>query len=154
MCYTHPVDSFLWYLGRQISSKFHSCSTRGTSMPFREVKGKVAQSCPTLCDPMDYILHGILQARILEWVAIRFSRGCYQARDRTGVSHIAGGFFTSWDSREAHSFSESYLFPLQWGLDHSLWNSGFSLSLLFLHFLEFPLTLNHQFLISQIPWHN
>ena len=36
---------------------------------------KVAQSCPTLCDPMDYILHGILQARILEWVAVTFSRG-------------------------------------------------------------------------------
>ena len=36
---------------------------------------KVAQSCPTLCDPMDYIVHGILQARILEWVAFPFSRG-------------------------------------------------------------------------------
>ena len=36
---------------------------------------KIAQSCPTLCDPMDYTAHGILQARILEWVAIRFSRG-------------------------------------------------------------------------------
>ena len=36
---------------------------------------KVAQSCPTLCDPMDYTLHGILQARILEWVAVTFSRG-------------------------------------------------------------------------------
>ena len=39
-----------------------------------EGEGEVAQSCPTLCDPMDYIIHGILQARILEWVAI-FSRG-------------------------------------------------------------------------------
>ena len=36
---------------------------------------KVAQSCPTLCDPMDYTVHGILQARILEWVAFPFSRG-------------------------------------------------------------------------------
>jgi len=35
---------------------------------------KVAQSCPTLCNPMDYTVHGILQARILEWVAIPFSR--------------------------------------------------------------------------------
>jgi len=42
---------------------------------------KVAQSCPTLCDPMDYTVHGILQARILEWVAFPFSRGSYQPRD-------------------------------------------------------------------------
>ena len=53
------------------------------------------QSCPTLCDPMDYIVHGILQARILERVAILFSRGSSQLKDRTQVSHIAGGFFTS-----------------------------------------------------------
>ena len=41
----------------------------------KKVKAKVAQSCPTLCDPMDYTVHGILQARILEWVAFPFSRG-------------------------------------------------------------------------------
>ena len=41
---------------------------------------KVAQSCPTLCDPMDYTVHGILQARILEWVAVPFSRGSSQPR--------------------------------------------------------------------------
>ena len=62
---------------------------------------KVAQSCLTVCDPMDYIVHGILQARILEWVAIPFSRGSSQPRDRTQVSCIAGGFFTSWATREA-----------------------------------------------------
>ena len=39
------------------------------------MKLKVSQSCPTLCDPMDYTVHGILQARILEWVAVPFSRG-------------------------------------------------------------------------------
>ena len=55
----------------------------------------VAQSCPTLCDPMDYVVHGILQARILEWVAIPFSRGSSQPRDRTQVSRTAGKFFTS-----------------------------------------------------------
>ena len=60
-----------------------------------EVKVKVAQSCPTLCDPMDYTVHGILQARILEWVAFPFSRGSSQPRDRTQVSCIAGGFFTN-----------------------------------------------------------
>ena len=59
------------------------------------VKVKATQSCLTLCDPMDYTVHGILQARILEWVAFPFSRGSSQPRDRTQVSGIAGGFFTS-----------------------------------------------------------
>ena len=56
---------------------------------------KVAQSCPTLCDPMDCTVHGILQARILEWGAIPFSRGSSQPRDQTQVSHITGGLSTS-----------------------------------------------------------
>ena len=57
---------------------------------------KVTQSHPTLCDPMDYTVHGILQARILEWIAFPFSRSSPQPRDRTHVSCIAGKFFTSW----------------------------------------------------------
>ena len=44
---------------------------------------------------MDYIGHGILQARILEWIAFLFSRGSFQPRHQTQVSRIAGGFFTS-----------------------------------------------------------
>ena len=55
----------------------------------------------TLCDPNDYTIHEILQARILEWVAIPFSRGSPQPRDQTQVFCIAGGFFTSWATREA-----------------------------------------------------
>ena len=55
------------------------------------MKVKVTQWCPTLCYPMDYTVHGILQARILEWVAFPFSRGSSQPRDRTQVSRIAGG---------------------------------------------------------------
>ena len=47
------------------------------------------------------LAHGILQARILEWVAFHFSRGSSQPRDPTQVSRIAGGFFTSWATREA-----------------------------------------------------
>ena len=62
---------------------------------------KVTQSCLTLCDPMDYTVHGILQARILEWVAFPFSRASSQPRDRTEVSRIAGRFLTSWATREA-----------------------------------------------------
>ena len=50
---------------------------------------------------MDYRVHGILQARILEWVAIPFSRGSSQLRDQTQVSLIAARFFTSWATREA-----------------------------------------------------
>ena len=50
---------------------------------------------------MDCIVHGILQARRLEWVAFPFSRGSSQPRDWTQVSRIAGRFFTSWATREA-----------------------------------------------------
>ena len=56
---------------------------------------KVAQSCLTLCNTMDCTVHGILQARILEWVAFPFSRGSFQPRDQIQVSHVAGRFFTS-----------------------------------------------------------
>ena len=62
---------------------------------WKKVKVKVAQSCLTLWDPMDYTVHGILQARILKWVAVCFSKGSSQPRDWTQVSHIAGRFSTS-----------------------------------------------------------
>ena len=65
-----------------------------------KVKVKVAQCCPTLCDPKDYTVHGILQGRILEWLAFPFSRGSFQPRDQTQVLRIAGGFFT----REAQEY--------------------------------------------------
>ena len=57
------------------------------------------QFCPTLCNPMDcslpgFTVHRILQARILEWVAMPFSRGSSQPRDRTQVTFIEGRFFT------------------------------------------------------------
>ena len=50
---------------------------------------------------MDYIVHGILQARILDWVASPLSREASQPRDQTQVSRIAGGLFTSWATRQA-----------------------------------------------------
>ena len=58
---------------------------------------RVTQLCPTLFDPMDYTVHGILQARILEWLAFPFSRDLPNPdiRDQTHVSRIAGGVFTS-----------------------------------------------------------
>ena len=63
-----------------------------------ESESEVAQLCPTLCDPMDcslpgFSVHGILQARILEWAAISFSRGSSRPRDWTWVSHNAGRCF-------------------------------------------------------------
>ena len=62
-------------------------------------ESEVTRSRPTLCDPIDCSppgssIHGILQARILEWLASPFSRGSSQPRDRTWVSRIAGRFFT------------------------------------------------------------
>ena len=87
------------------------------------MKVKCTQSCPTLCSPMHYTVHGILQARILEWVAIPFSRRSSQPRDQTQVSHIAGRFFTSWATREALSLLQQ-IFPTQklnWGLLHCRW---------------------------------
>ena len=70
------------------------------------MRAKSLQCCLTLCDPMDYSLpgssvHGILQWRILEWVAISFSRGSSQPRDQTWVSCIAGRFFTVWGTKDA-----------------------------------------------------
>ena len=72
-----------------------------------EITCLAAQSCPTLCDPMDSsppgssLSMGILQARILEWVATASFRGSSRLRDRTQVPWIAGRFFTVWATREA-----------------------------------------------------
>ena len=77
---------------------------RGAQASHLKVKVQVTQSCLTLCDPVDFTgrgiqswntVHGILQAKILEWVAFPFFRGYSQPRDQTQVSSIAGRFFTS-----------------------------------------------------------
>ena len=104
------------------------------SVWFWRYKVKVAQSCLTLYNPMDYTVHGILQARIQEWVAVPFSRGSSQPRDRTLISCIEGqfftswaGFFTSWATMEAQEYWSGYLIPFpgifptqesNWGLLH------------------------------------
>ena len=64
------------------------------------MKVKFTQLCLTICNPKEYTVHGILQARVLEWVAFPFSRGSSQPRDWTGVSSIAGRSFISWTSWE------------------------------------------------------
>ena len=71
-----------------------------------------------LLQPMDYTVHGILQARILEWVAFPFSRGSSQLRDRTQVSRIAGGFFTSWATRKAQHIIKGPSYKLAWEIWH------------------------------------
>ena len=68
-----------------------------------------SESCSVVSNsfnPVDYTVRGILQARILEWVAFPFSRGSSQPRDQTQVSRIARGFFTSWATREAPFMTE------------------------------------------------
>ena len=82
---------------------------------------EVTQSCPTLCDPVDCSppgssVHGIHQARILKWVGISFSRGSSQPRDWIQVSHIAGRYFTLWDTRAmVESGNQNSLAGLQLG---------------------------------------
>ena len=88
-------------------------------------KVKVAQSYSALCDLMDYTVHGILQARLMEWVSVPFSRGPSQPRDQTQVSHIAGGLFTSWIIREAQEYWSGYpiLSPGYLYGEHIIWNA-------------------------------
>ena len=69
--------------GQKLLPTLRSGQNPFSSAPLRFPKVKVDQLCPTLCDPMDYRDHGILQARILEWVAIPFSRGSSQPRSPT-----------------------------------------------------------------------
>ena len=92
------------------------------------MKWKSLSRVLTLCDPEDYTtIHGILQARILEWVSVPFSRESSQPRDWTQVSCIAGEFFTSWAIREVQESGVGSLSLLQkifstqesnWGLLH------------------------------------
>ena len=83
-----------------------------------------AQLCPTLCDPINCSppgssVHGILQARVLEWVAISFSRGSSQPRDRIRVSCIAGRCFILWATREVRGQA-----PLSMGFSRQEYWSG------------------------------
>ena len=84
-------------------------------IPWRvRVKVKVAQSFLTLCNPMHYTVHGILQARILEWVAIPFSRGSSQHRNQTQVSHIAGDSLPAKPQGKPKNTEVGSLSLLQW----------------------------------------
>ena len=101
---THPCPSKNFkILNFSKHFKYHISQT---SQSLDELEGEVAQLCPTLCDPMDcnllgFSVHGILQARILEWIAISFSKRSSRPRDRTRVSRIGGRRFNLWATREA-----------------------------------------------------
>ena len=102
---------------------------------------KVIQSCLTLCYPMDYMdytVHGMLQARILECVAFCFSRGPSQPRDPTQVSHIAGGFFNSWATGKPKNTGVGSLSLLQQIFKTQGSNPGL------LHCRQFLYQLSHQ----------
>ena len=94
---------------------------------------KVTQSCLTLCDPMDCLVCGILQGRILEWVAFPFPRGSSQSRDQTQVSRIVGRFFTNWAIRELQPDTN---FQITYSFDGFLNRGSFSIFFFFLFFLE------------------
>ena len=88
-----------------VSERYGSDLFQLNSLGESKSESEVAQWCPTLCDPMDCSLpgsslHGILQARVLEWVAISFSRGSSWPRDQTRVSRIPGRCFNLWATRE------------------------------------------------------
>ena len=109
---------------------------------------EVSQSCLTLCDPMDCSLpgssvHGILQARVLEWVAISFSRGSSQPRDWTRVSHIEGRCFNLWATREARlsGFWRSFLYSSYVYSCYLLISSTSVRSIPFLSYIYFPLII-------------
>ena len=102
----------------------------------------VAQSCPTLCNPMDCSppgssVHEIIQARVLEWVAIPFSRGSSQTRHQTLVFCIAERFFTIWATGEAHIKAESsILFLLARWFYPAVYSAALTFHFFFLIFLS------------------
>ena len=107
---------------------------------YLQVKVKAIQLCLTLCDPMDCMVHGILQARTLEWVAFPFPREPSRRTNRTEVSCIETWFFTNWNIREA----ERSVYPT--GVQFKIWG--------FISSTAWPLTLQSMQpgLITQRRW--
>ena len=108
--WTETVIGFISEYRYILRSLEKASKNKWTHICLSEWKSKLL-SCPTLCNPMDDIVHGILQARILVWVASTFYRQSSQTRDRTQVSHIAGRFLTSWVIREAYMYLNNEIKP-------------------------------------------
>ena len=87
--------SSIWIRDLHVKHKIRKVLKNNIGVSLDDLKVKVAQLCLILCNPMDGTFQGILWARILEWVAVPFSRGVSQPRDGIQVSHVAGGFFTN-----------------------------------------------------------
>ena len=103
----------MWY--RPLSNLWIFIFGESIEFLWKVKKVLVTLSCLTLCNPMDYSLlgssvHGILHARILEWLTIPFSRRSSQPKDQTQISFIAGRFFTIWVTREGILFKNIYCF--------------------------------------------
>ena len=99
------------------------CSTEAAERGSNWLVVLVAQSCPTLCNPMDYSPPGsfvleILQGRILERIAIFFSRGSFWPRDGIPVSCIAGRFFTVWATGKPNWLNAVDFFSSMWSTQH------------------------------------
>ena len=103
------TKSWTWLKWLSTHIRVHQeTETRAGILVVKVGKSEVAQSCLTLCNPMGCsipgsTIHGIFQARVLEWVAISFSRRSSRPRDWTWISRIAGRCFTVWVTREAFS---------------------------------------------------
>ena len=160
---------YLWYKHINTSTKHRLSEQLGKNVPLGVLPKWlslyqvpiISPSCLTLCEPMDYIVHGILQATILAWVAVPFTRGPSQLRDQTQVSRIAGRFFASWATRKALLFAQlcsTLCNPMDYSLPGSSvqeisqarileWVSfsrGSNLNLLYLlHWQTDSLTLSH-----------
>ena len=108
-CLSYLLEPYVW----KLLSHIRLFATLRTVQWVSEV----AQSCPTLCDPMDcslqgFCVHGIFQARVLEWVVISFSRESSWLRDRTRVSHVAGRRFNVWANYTVHGILQARI--LEW----------------------------------------
>ena len=115
---SHGHRSLMGYSPRGLKRVRHTLETKmikTTTIPLchSQKHSEFAQSCPTRCYPVECSppgssVHRIFQARVLEWVAISFSRGSFQPRDWTQVSHIAGRCFKLWATREAPGNTQSH----------------------------------------------
>ena len=116
------IDYFS-YLAEWKVNQSQSSWWKSESEKWKKVKMKSLGSCPTLCDHMDCSLpgssiHSIFQARVLEWIAISFSRGSSQPRYQSQVSRIAGGCFTVWATDlkcSEHTSKKWFQAPKGWG---------------------------------------
>ena len=113
-----------WQMGSATSGIWENFyKLHGMGLKWSEVK--ISLLCPTICDPIDYTIHEILQARILEWVAFPFSRASSKLRDWTQVSCIAGRFFISWATRDSCYGLNAMKLRLCHLLNLMLWSSDF-----------------------------